>query len=69
MSIEDIDEIDLIQTVFSNDQGRKLLAYWQEIYGKRISFMPENTPETTAFMEGNRAFLLAITNIMELPRK
>jgi len=60
-----VSEAELIKTVFSNDQGLKLLDYWNEYYCKRISHYPDNSPQHTAFMEGQRSFCQGVINIFE----
>jgi hypothetical protein len=55
---------ELLRNVFSNDQGRKLLDIWHVNYGERLSFYAGNTPEETAFREGERSFYQHIINIM-----
>lgn len=66
--MKEIDEVDLIQTVFSNDQGRKLMDHWQTMFVKRISFHPDNTPEQTAFLEGQRYIIQSIIDMTDMPR-
>ena len=59
-------EIDLVKTVFSNPNGEKLLAIWKSVYGDRQSYEPGNTPEDTAFFEGQRAMYLSIMQMIEI---
>lgn len=58
-------EPELVKTVFSNASGEKLLALWKTYYADRISYDPLNTPEQTAYREGERAFFLSIIFQME----
>ena len=59
------DEQELIRAVFGNPKGKKLLEMWYFLYVERLSYLPANTAEQTAFMEGQRSFPLAIKAIME----
>lgn len=59
------DYLHLLRTVFSNDQGRKILDIWKVNYGDRLSFYAGNTPEETAFREGERSFYQHIINMLE----
>lgn len=60
------EERDLVKTVFSNPQGEKLLEIWKDVYGDRPSYQPGNTPEDTAYFEGQRAMYLSIINLKEI---
>ena len=62
---EEKTEIDMVKAVFSNDKGRELLDYWDEIVNMKPSFHPGNTAEQTAFNEGVRSFYLAIVTMLE----
>ena len=62
---EELNEVDLIKSVFSNQNGGKLMELWQQVYGNRRSFSPGQTPEVTAFFEGQRDFYLFILNTLE----
>ena len=59
------DYLQLLRTVFTNDQGRKLLDIWKVNYGDRLSFYAGNSPEETAFREGERSFYQNIINMLE----
>ncbi|MCP3870620.1 MAG: hypothetical protein GY703_21515 [Gammaproteobacteria bacterium] len=61
-----IKEHDLIKAVFANQKGEQLLAFWEKVYGERLSYEVGNTPEQTAFNEGERAFLLSINQLLEM---
>lgn len=62
---DELNEGQLIRNVFSNQNGEKLLAMWKTIYGDRRSYNPGNTPETTAFFEGQRDFYLNLIHTLE----
>ena len=55
----------LLKTVFSNKAGDKLLHTWKLNYGDRLSFYAGNSPEETAFREGERSFYQHIVNYLE----
>ena len=56
---------ELIRTVFSNQQGEKLLDIWQGMYGDSLSYVQGLSPEDVAFNEGHRAFYLIIKRSLE----
>lgn len=58
-------EAQLIKHVFSNDKGRELLALWGEIFNKRSTYHPGNTPQDTAYNEGLRMFYQTIQSIFD----
>lgn len=60
-----VDERDLIRSVFANRAGAELLDYWDQVFMHKCSFHPQNTPETTAYNEGLRAFVLAIHSLLK----
>ena len=57
------DYAEQVKQVFSNPAGEKLLAMLQEIYGRRISYQPGQTPEETAFREGERNIVQQLEDI------
>lgn len=61
MSDDKLDAYDeLLLRVFGNPNGDELLAEWQQMYGDRPSHSKDNTPEHTAFLEGERNFYTTI---------
>lgn len=62
-----IKEHELIKAVFATQQGEQLLEFWEQVYGKRMSFAEGNSPEYTAFLEGERNFYLSIINLRDIP--
>lgn len=64
--MKEVKEHELIKGVFSNQQGEQLMEFWQKVYGERISYERENTPEQTAFNEGERNFYLSIKQLLEI---
>lgn len=56
---------ELIRAIFSNTQGDKLMDLWQVRYGDQLSYSPGQTPEETAFREGQRDFYLMIKTLLE----
>ena len=55
---------ELIRRVFSNQAGEELMDRWREMFGDRRSYFPNQRPEDTAFMEGERAFYLHIKEML-----
>ena len=54
-----------IDVVFGNKNAEWLLEEWQKMYGDRLSYFADLTPEEVAFREGERAFYLHIKGILE----
>jgi hypothetical protein len=54
---------ELLQSVFCNDKGRKLLKVWKQNFMERPSFHYENTPEQTAYRDAERMFVQNIFTI------
>lgn len=67
--MSEIDEADLVQLVFSNDQGKKLIDYWDEVYIQKTSYHPDNAEGQMAFIEGQRSIILGIKFLLNQPRK
>ena len=59
-------EHELIKTVFSNTQGKKLLALWDTVYMDRPSYEPGRPVEECVYFEGQRSFLLSIKQLLEM---
>lgn len=49
---------------FRTRAGGIILAHWEETFGRRISFVP-NDPYSTAYQEGQRSVLLETQEFME----
>jgi hypothetical protein len=54
-----------IHQVFGNKKAEWLLEEWQKMYGDRMSYFADLTPEEVAFREGERSFYLTIKGIIE----
>ena len=64
--MKEVKEHELIKTVFANTHGEQLMAFWGKVYGARASYEPGQSPEQTAFNEGERAFYLNIKYLLEM---
>ena len=62
------EEIELVNQVFSNPAGEKLLVLWDETYNDRSSYEPGRPVEDCIYYEGQRSFLLAVKQMMEMKK-
>jgi len=58
-------EAELIKHVFATDQGRELLALWNEIFNRRSTYNQGSTSEDLAYNEGLRMFYQQIQIIFD----
>ena len=56
---------ELVKGTFFTKTGEKYMEAWRQSVGVRPSYFPGNTPEETAFCEGERSAYQNVANIIE----
>jgi hypothetical protein len=55
----------LVKEVFSNIRGEKLMDELNKMYVQRMSYVTGNSPEETAFREGQKDVVLFLNQLLE----
>ena len=55
----------LVKEVFSNIKGERLMDELNRMYVQRMSYVTGNSPEETAFREGQKDIVLFLNQLLE----
>ena len=55
----------LVKEVFSNMKGEQLIDELNKMYVQRMSYITGNSPEETAFREGQKDIVLFLNQLLE----
>jgi hypothetical protein len=55
----------LVKEVFSNIRGERLMDELNKMYVQRMSYVTGNSPEETAFREGQKDVVLFLNQLLE----